>query len=118
MTQAEAKKLIQASELGDSVKEHLIQRLDTTGLTAEVVDEIKSAFQGALDGEFAKLDPEDANLAQYESAKSEMVEEVQNATSEYLNVIHQVEKQLDEVKVTASKDLNDAQVNKLKQSAE
>jgi protoporphyrinogen oxidase len=103
------KAFVKASSLTDDVKEVLIDRLEAEGLTTDVVDALKQAFQDNLDDLFdaagVKLDPKDPEfIAQHQqyadevdAASQEMEDGVALIEADLQKTLHAVDGDIDAI---------------------
>ncbi len=106
---------VKGSSLTDDVKEVLVDRLEAEGLTTEVVDSLKEAFQDNIDELFdkagVKLDPNDPEfIAQHQ----QYAETVDAATKEFEEGSVQLEAELAKEMKALDQDIDATHAEKIR----
>lgn len=114
MTREEVIKLIQSSELSESAKQTWISRIIEEGLTQEVLDDLKAAFQIEIDKGFEELGIDISDTPEYKEREATMVKEVEAAADEYNATMDDLDKQAKKLEVDTAKALDDLKAQAIK----
>jgi hypothetical protein len=107
MTREEVIKLVQDSDLSDSAKKNWVSRILEQGLTQEILDDIKAAFQIEIDKGFEQLGIDISDTPEYKEHEAKMVEEVEAAAKEYGETMDGLEKEEKELEKDTAKAIDD-----------
>lgn len=103
MTREEVIKLVQDSDLSDASKSTWIGRITEKGLTQEVLDGLKDAFQSEIDAGFDKLGIDISNTPEYKEKETAMVAQVTAIQADFDQKMAQNSKQLSDLQADAAK---------------
>jgi len=93
MTREEVITLVQDSDLNEAVKTTLIKRVTEEGLTQDVLDVLKEAFQMEIDKGFDALGIDISDTPEYKEREAAMVKEVEAAKADFDTTMADIDKQ-------------------------
>lgn len=117
MTKDEVIALIQDSDLDDAAKSQWVERIGTEGLTQDVVNALKEAFQDKIDSAFAQLGVSDSDLPELAEKQAEMESEIASAETEYKETMDTLDKEAKQVEATAAKAFDALEAEKAAEDA-
>ena len=115
MTQEEVLKLIQDSDLDDAVKTTWTNRIESEGLTPQLFNEFRDAFQKEIDKIFDEVGAtEDTEGEEHKAEKDKMLEEVEAANAEFTETMNQLSEEAKQVQDESVKAADDLQAEAVK----
>lgn len=103
MTREEVIKLVQDSDLSDASKSAWIGRITEEGLTQDVLDALKDAFQSEIDAGFDQLGVDISNTDEYKEKEAAMVAQVTAIQTDFDQKMAQNSKQMNDLQADAAK---------------
>ncbi|MBI5793936.1 hypothetical protein HZA87_02510 [Candidatus Uhrbacteria bacterium] len=116
MTREEVIKLVQDSHLSAAGKNTWISRIRQEGLTKELVDDLKGAFQVEIDAGFEKLGIDISDTPEYKSAEAAMVKDVEAAKAGFDQKMAGLASQVKQAEADALKAVDDIKIQNVKSS--
>ncbi len=114
MTREEVIKLVQDSDLSDSAKQTWVSRILEEGLTQELLNDLKGAFQIEIDAGFDKLGIDISDTQEYKESEATMVKEVEAAEADFNQTMVGLNQQAKKLDEDTSKALDDLKVQAIK----
>lgn len=111
-------KLVQDSDLSDSAKSTWIARITKEGLTQDVLDELKDAFQAEIDAGFEKLGVDISNTPEYKEREAAMVAQIEAIQADFDQKMAQNTKLLNDLQANASQVMDAIKTEEVKASME
>lgn len=118
MTREEVIKLVQDSDLSDANKSTWIASITEKGLTREVLDGLKSAFQSEIDAGYEKLGIDITGTPEYKEKEAAMVAKVEAIKANFDDKMAQSSKQLTDLQADAGKALDTLKAEEVKAKME
>ena len=118
MTREEVIKLVQDSDLSDSTKSTWIARITEEGITQDVLDGLKEAFQSEIDAGFDKLGVDISNTAENKEKESAMIADVEKIQADLESKMNQHAQDMTNLQADASKAIDMLKAEELKAKME
>jgi hypothetical protein len=114
MTREEVIKLIKNSDLSESARQSWVSRIIEEGLTQEILDDLKAAFQIEIDKGFEELEIDFKNTPEYKQHEAEMLAEIEDAQAEYNKTMDDLDKEEKKLENDTAKALDDLKAQAIK----
>ncbi|MBI2473297.1 hypothetical protein HYV70_01955 [Candidatus Uhrbacteria bacterium] len=114
MTREEVITLVQDSDLNETIQTALIKRITEEGLTQDVLDALKEAFQMEIDKGFDALGIDISDTPEYKEKEAAMVKEVESAKAEYDSAMADIDQQTKTLQQETSKALDELEAEIIK----
>ena len=107
---------INASELEAVQKLAWATRVETEGITAQVLAGLKVTFQAKINELFKEMEVDITNLAKYKKEEERLDKAVQSAGQAYKKTLDQIDREMKKVQTDAVKMLDQAQAAAVKRA--
>ncbi|MBI4256710.1 hypothetical protein HY626_01480 [Candidatus Uhrbacteria bacterium] len=114
MTREEIVKLVENSQLDDTTKRYLLNLIIDKGLTREVVDAIKEAFDNAVISTMKAGGVDITQTDEFKAAEAEFAASAQAAKTQLDSEMAQIEAEMRQVQKDTAKQLDDLQAQVIK----
>lgn len=118
MTQEKVITLVQDSDLNEVVKTTMIKRVTEEGLTQDVLDALKEAFQMEIDKGFDALGIDISDTPEYKEKEAVMMKEVEAAKAEFDSAMTDIDQQTKTLQQETSKALDELETEIIKDQIE
>ncbi|MBI2473300.1 hypothetical protein HYV70_01970 [Candidatus Uhrbacteria bacterium] len=115
MTREEVITLVQDSDLNETVQTALIKRITEEGLTQDVLDALKEAFQTEIDKGFETLGIDISDTPEYKEKEAAMVKEVEAAKADFDSAMADIDQQTKTLQQETSKALDELEAEVIRE---